>query len=151
MESMKSTAVTELDEIMGNLDLEESSGTPYGSGIGNISEMDFITRNGDVSKNTKSKESSKQTESYQSWSKGASSLHQVYVIINDTSEEFDNENNPIINPHNLERGANHRSEGETTPREKVHLSAKEWQMIKAAVHRGAFIPADSRRDPASAK
>jgi hypothetical protein len=58
----------------------------------------------------------------------------------------DNENNPVINPHNLERGANYRAEGEAAPREKVHLSAGEWQMIKAAVHRGAAIPADSRRE-----
>jgi hypothetical protein len=77
---------------------------------------------------------------------GANSLYQVYVIISDTSEEVDNENNPVINPHNLERGANYRAEGETAPREKVHLSAKEWQMIKAAVHRGAAIPTDSRRE-----
>jgi hypothetical protein len=121
MESRKSTAVEELDKIMGNLDLEEPSGTPSGSGIGNISEMDFITRNGDVSKNIKSKESSEQTESYQSWSKGSSSLHQFYVIISDTSEELDNKNNAVINPRKLERGANHRSEGEIVPREKVHL------------------------------
>jgi hypothetical protein len=36
----------------------------------------------------------------------------VCVIINDTSEEFDIENNPVINPQNLERWANHRAEGE---------------------------------------
>jgi hypothetical protein len=39
--------------------------------------------------------------------------HQVYVIINDTSEEFDNDNNPVINPQKLERGANHGAKGET--------------------------------------
>jgi hypothetical protein len=53
----------------------------------------------------------------------------MYVIINDTSEEVDNENNPVINPHNLERGANHRADGETesavADREKVYLSAEE--------------------------
>jgi hypothetical protein len=70
---------------------------------------------------------------------GASNLHQVYIIISNTFEELDNENNLVINPHNLERGVNHRSEGETTPREKVHLSIDEWQMIKATVHRGAVI------------
>jgi hypothetical protein len=36
-----------------------------------------------------------------------------HVIINDTSEEFDTESNPIINPQNPTRGANHRAEGET--------------------------------------
>jgi hypothetical protein len=74
----------------------------------------------------------------------------VYAIINDTSEEVDDENNPVINPHNLERGVNDRIEGETESivanREKVYLSAEEWQMIKAAVNHGAAIPADSRRE-----
>jgi hypothetical protein len=45
--------------------------------------------------------------------KGTSNRHQLCVILSDTSEEFDNENNPVINPQNLERGANHRAEGET--------------------------------------
>jgi hypothetical protein len=133
--SMKSTTIVKLDEIMGNLDLEDSSGTPSDIGTGGISKMDRITRNSDVSKTTISGE---QEESYQIWSQGTSSLHQVYVIISDTSEEFDNENNPVINPHNLERGANHRSGEEIASKEKVHLSGEEWQMIKAAVHCGAI-------------
>jgi hypothetical protein len=142
-ESMKSTTVAELDEIIRNLDLEELSGTSSSIRIGGISKTDLIISNGDVSKNTTSSE---QAESYQSWSQGASGLHQVYMIISDTSEEFDNENNPVINLRNLERGANHRPGGEATPREKVHLSREEWQMIKAVVHRDAIIPADSRRE-----
>jgi hypothetical protein len=55
----------------------------------------------------------------------ASNRHQVYAIINDTSEEFDTENNPIINLQNPARGANHRAEGETesaiTTRDKIRL------------------------------
>jgi hypothetical protein len=74
----------------------------------------------------------------------------VYVIINDTSEEVDDENNPVINPHNLEQGVNHRAEGETesavADREKVYLLAEEWRMIKAVVNYGAVIPAYSRRE-----
>jgi hypothetical protein len=115
-----------------------------GTKIGNILEKDFITSYSDVSENSENRGSSKQTESYEDGSQGASSLHQVYVIISETSEEVLNENNPVINLHNLERGANYRAEGETAPREKVHLSVEECEMIKAAVHRGAAIPADSR-------
>jgi hypothetical protein len=62
---------------MGNLDFEESSGTSFGTEIGNISEKDIITSYGDVSKNSKNRGSSKQMESYQDGSHGASSLHQV--------------------------------------------------------------------------
>jgi hypothetical protein len=32
--------------------------------------------------------------------------YQVFTIIGDNSEEFDNNNNPILNPANLTRGAN---------------------------------------------
>jgi hypothetical protein len=74
----------------------------------------------------------------------------MYVIINDTSDEVDNENNQVINLFNLERGANHRADGETelavADREKFYLSSEEWRMIKATVNHDATIPADSRRE-----
>jgi hypothetical protein len=38
------------------------------------------------------------------------SQYQVYAIIDDTSEEFDANNNPIINPENVMR---HMAEGDT--------------------------------------
>jgi hypothetical protein len=76
-----------------------------------------------------------------------SNRHQIYVIINDTSEEFDIENNPIINLQNPAQGANHIAEGaidsSVVTREKIRLSVAEWQIIKAAVNRGAVIPANS--------
>jgi hypothetical protein len=34
----------------------------------------------------------------------------VLDVINDNSEEFDGNNNPIINPGNVRRGANHMAE-----------------------------------------
>jgi hypothetical protein len=74
----------------------------------------------------------------------------VCVIINDTSEEFHTKNNPVINPQNLERGSNYKAKGETelavVRREKVHLTAAEWQTIKAAVNHGAVISPDSTRE-----
>jgi hypothetical protein len=62
-ELMKSTTVAELDEIMGNLDLEKSSGTPSGIEIDGISKADLITGNGDVSKNTTSSEQAEYCQS----------------------------------------------------------------------------------------
>jgi hypothetical protein len=48
---------------------------------------------------------------------------QVLAIVGDNSEEFDENNNPVLNPANIERGANHLAEGQTveslTTREKV--------------------------------
>jgi hypothetical protein len=47
---------------------------------------------------------------------------QVLAIVGDNSEEFDENNNPVINPANIDRGANHLAEGQTveslTAREK---------------------------------
>jgi hypothetical protein len=42
------------------------------------------------------------------------SQYQVYASVGDSSEEFDGNNNPIINPTNVRRGANHMAEGDTS-------------------------------------
>jgi hypothetical protein len=59
--------------------------------------------------------------------------YQVLAIVGDNSEELDENNNPVLNPANVNRGANHLAEGETVDslasREKVRLSAKEWRII----------------------
>jgi hypothetical protein len=38
---------------------------------------------------------------------------QVLAIVGDNSEEFDENNNPLLNPANIDRGANHLAEGQT--------------------------------------
>jgi hypothetical protein len=52
----------------------------------------------------------------------------------------------MLNPANLNRGANHLAEGETADslvnREKVRLSAEEWKIIKTSVEHGVPIPSD---------
>jgi hypothetical protein len=49
--------------------------------------------------------------------------YQVLAIVGDNSEEIDENNNPVINPANIDRGANHLAEGERveslTAREKI--------------------------------
>jgi hypothetical protein len=49
--------------------------------------------------------------------------YQVFAIIGDNLEEFDDNNNPILNPANVTRRANHMAEGDTvdslTTRAKV--------------------------------
>jgi hypothetical protein len=39
--------------------------------------------------------------------------YQVLAIIGDNSEELDENNNPVLNPENVNRGANYLAEGET--------------------------------------
>jgi hypothetical protein len=38
---------------------------------------------------------------------------QILAITEDNSEELDDNNNPVLNPANINRGANHLAEGET--------------------------------------
>jgi hypothetical protein len=38
----------------------------------------------------------------------------VLAIVGDNSKEFDENNNPVLNPANIDRGANHLAEGQTT-------------------------------------
>jgi hypothetical protein len=48
---------------------------------------------------------------------------QVLAILGDNSEEFNENNNPVLNPANIDREANHLAEGQTaeslTTREKI--------------------------------
>jgi hypothetical protein len=70
--------------------------------------------------------------------------YQVIAIIGDNSEELDENHNPVLNPANINRGANHLAEGETADslanREKVRLSVDEWRTIKIAVEHYTPIP-----------
>jgi hypothetical protein len=76
--------------------------------------------------------------------------YQVLTIVGDNSEEFDDNNNPVLNPANITRGANHLAEGDTADslanRAKIRLSAKEWNTIKAAVEHGSAIPTDASQN-----
>jgi hypothetical protein len=76
--------------------------------------------------------------------------YQVFAITRDNSEELDENNNPVLNPANINRGANHLAEGETadslTNRERVRLSVDEWRTIKTAVEHGTPIPTNSSKN-----
>jgi hypothetical protein len=75
---------------------------------------------------------------------------QILAITEDNSEELDDNNNPVLNPANINRGANHLAEGETmdslTIREKVRLSVDEWRIIKTAIEQGTLIPKNSSKN-----
>jgi hypothetical protein len=75
---------------------------------------------------------------------------QVLAVVGDNSEEFDENNNPVLNPANIDKGANHLAEGQTVEslaaREKIRLSADEWRVIRAAVEHGTPIPSNSSKN-----
>jgi hypothetical protein len=56
----------------------------------------------------------------------------------------------VLNPANIDRGANHLAEGQIveslTVREKIRLSVDEWRIIREAVEHGTQIPSNSSKD-----
>jgi hypothetical protein len=76
--------------------------------------------------------------------------YQVLAIVGDNSEELDKNNNPVLNPANVNKGANYLAEGETVDslatREKVQLSVTEWRAIKTAVEHGMPIPTNASKN-----
>jgi hypothetical protein len=56
----------------------------------------------------------------------------------------------VLNPANVNRGANHLAKGETVDslasREKVRLSVEEWRIIKTTVEHGMPIPTDASKN-----
>jgi hypothetical protein len=87
---------------------------------------------------------------FSSSSSSVNHQYQVFAIIGDNSEEFDDNDNLVINPANITRGANHMAEENTANsvanRAKTRLTVAEWETIKAAVNNGASIPIDARRE-----
>jgi hypothetical protein len=132
-----------IDEIMENLDLKESSdysnmeSEGNSCSIGNYSEGEFTARYGDVSYSSEDEwmsglelHNDEQTILSSDANHCISNQHQVYAIINETSEEFDDDNSPLINPQNIQQGAKYMADGETkatgAARVKVWLTAVEW-------------------------
>jgi hypothetical protein len=56
----------------------------------------------------------------------------------------------MLNPANVNRGANHLAEGETigslASREKIQLSVDEWRIIKIAMEHGTPIPTNASKN-----
>jgi hypothetical protein len=76
--------------------------------------------------------------------------YQVLAIIGDNSKELNENNNPVLNPPNVNRGANYLAEGETADslatREKIRLSVDEWRTIKTVVGHGTPIPTNASKN-----
>jgi hypothetical protein len=159
----KESTVEELDEIMENLDLDKSSGYWDMSSDENLDkshsylEEDSMVCYGNVSNNSEDTwksglelYSNEQTILSSGSSGDIHSQYQVYAIIDETSEEYDANNNPIINLGNVRRGANHMAERDTketiAARVKIQLTIVEWETIRGAVNNGAVISIDARRE-----
>jgi hypothetical protein len=112
----------ESDETMGNFDLEVQLEDLM------ISRDDTSDKSTDTWK-TGLELHEDENSIFSSFDSKFDNRYQVLAITEDNSEEFDENNNPVLNPANINRGANHLAEGETAyslvHREKIRLSVDE--------------------------
>jgi hypothetical protein len=135
--------IEELDETMENLDLGEQL-EDFTICCDNLSDKSTDTWKTGLELHEDDK------ISFSSGSSKFDNQYQVLAVIGDNSEELDDNNNRVLNPANVTRGANHLAEGDTVDslanRAKNRLSAEDWNTIKAAIEHGAAIPADASKE-----
>jgi hypothetical protein len=131
------------DETMGNFDLEVQLKNLM------ISHDDTSDKSTDTWK-TGLELHEDENSIFSSFDNKFDNRYQVLAITEDNSEELDENNNPVLNPANINRGANHLAEGETADslasREKVRLSVDEWRTIKTAVEHCTPIPNNASKN-----
>jgi hypothetical protein len=74
-------------------------------------------------------------------SSGISKVHQLCVIIAEAEEGNNNEGSKKV-----DRQVDKIKEHNKKDKEKVHVSAGEWRMIKSAINHGIEVPEGSRRE-----
>jgi hypothetical protein len=105
--------IEELDKTREELDVGGTMGKSY------ISQKDFVTRSGGVSRN----------------------IHPLCVIITKAEEENDHADNTAIDVQVNKSRSNSKKE-----KEKIHVSTREWRIIMLAINHGMEVPANSRRE-----
>jgi hypothetical protein len=73
-------------------------------------------------------------------SSGVSKVHQLCVIITETEEDNSEGSKNVDRQVDKIKGHNKKE------KEKVHVSAGEWRMIKSAINHGTEVPEGSRRE-----
>jgi hypothetical protein len=74
-------------------------------------------------------------------SSSVSKVHQLCVIITEAEEENNSEGSKKVDKQ-VDKIKDHNKKG----KEKVHVSAGEWRMIKSAINHGTKLPEGSRRE-----
>jgi hypothetical protein len=74
-------------------------------------------------------------------SSGVSKVHQLCVIITEAEEGNNNEGSKKVD-RQVDKVKDHNKK----EKEKVHVSAGEWRMIKSAINNGTEVPEGSRRE-----
>jgi hypothetical protein len=104
-----------------------------------------IAEGGKIRENFDSEERACQTHNsakdFAVGSSGVSKVHQLCVIITEVEEENNSEGSKKV-----DRQVDKMKEHNKKEKEKVHVSAGEWRMIKSAINHGTEVPKGSRRE-----
>jgi hypothetical protein len=138
---------TKPDQSAGKPETEETLESSEGSSSEVNSSVSLekasIAEGGKIQENFDSEEKAYQTHSNAEdlavGSSGVSKVHQLCVIITEAEEESNSERNK-----NVDRQVDKVKE--RNKKEKVHVSAGEWRMIKSAISNGTEVPEGSRRE-----
>jgi hypothetical protein len=125
--------------------LESSEGSssevnsPVSLGKAPITEGDKIWENFDSEERARQKRNS--ARDFAVGSSGVSQVHQLCIIITEAEEENNNEGSKKV-----DRQVDKIKEHNKKDKEKVHVSAGEWRMIKSAINHSTEVPEGSRRE-----
>jgi hypothetical protein len=142
-DSMKPDLLVSKPEIEVMLESSEGSSSEVNSPVS--SEQAPIAEGNKIRENFDSEERACQLHNiardFVLGSNGVSKVHQLCVIITEAEEENNNEGSKKV-----DRQVDKVKEHNKKEKEKVHVSAGEWRMIKSAVNHGTRVPEGLSRE-----
>jgi hypothetical protein len=142
-DSMKPDLSTSKPETEETLESSEGSSSEVNSPISlekaPIAEGDKIRENFDSEE--RACQMHNNAKDFAMGSSGVSKVHQLCVIITEAEEENYSEGSKKV-----DRQVDKIKEHNKKEKEKVHVSAGEWRMIKSAINHGTEVPEGSRRE-----
>jgi hypothetical protein len=143
LDSTKPDPSANKPEIKETLDSSEGSSSEVNSPV-NL-EKAPIAEGDKLRENFDSKEKVCQTHNnakdFAMGGSGVSKVHQLCIIITEAEEENNSEGSKKVN-----RQVDKIKEHNKKEKERVHVSAGEWRMIKSAINYGTEVPEGSRRE-----
>jgi hypothetical protein len=143
LDSTKPYPSVDKPETQETLESSEGSSSEVNSPVSlekaSITEGDEIRENFDSEEKVCQTHNS--TKDCTAGSRGVSKVHQLCVIITEAEEGNNSEGRKKVN-RQVDKVKNHNKK----EKEKVHVSAGEWRMIKSAINHGTKVPEGSRRE-----
>jgi hypothetical protein len=142
-DSMKPDPSARKPDTEETLESSEGSSSEVNSPVSlekeSIAEGDKIQENFDLE--GKAYQTHSNAEDLAVGNSGVSKVHQLCIIITEVEEESNSEGSKKV-----DRQVDKVKEHSKKEKEKIHVSAGEWRMIKSAINNGTKVPEGSRRE-----